>query len=95
MYLHGHVELTVISSIWRYFMLLRARFNPSETGVSQSVTLANSEDPDKMPHDAAIRQGLHCLLRQNRSSEKEIQFCFEIITCVPYIYYGTSWLYCT
>ena len=28
-------------------------------------TLANSEDPDGMPHDAAFHYGLHCLLRQN------------------------------
>ena len=25
-------------------------------------TLANSDDPDEMPHHAAFRQGLHCLL---------------------------------
>ena len=30
-------------------------------------TLANSEDPDEMPHNTAFHQGL---LRQNRSSEK-------------------------
>ena len=34
--------------------------------------IANSEDPDEMPHKAAFHQGLQCLLRQNRSSEKEI-----------------------
>ena len=33
-------------------------------------TLANSEGPDKMPHDLAFHQSLHGLLRQNRSSEK-------------------------
>ena len=37
-------------------------------------TLANSEDPDEMPHNAAFHQGLHCLLRLKLSSEKEIQF---------------------
>ena len=26
-------------------------------------TLANSEDPDKIMHNAAFHQGLHCLLR--------------------------------
>ena len=26
-------------------------------------TLANSEDPDEMQHNAAFHQGLHCLLR--------------------------------
>ena len=39
-------------------------------------TLANSEDPDEMPHDAAFHQGLRCLLRQKRPSEKEIHFIF-------------------
>ena len=34
-------------------------------------TLANSEDPYEMPHHAAFRHGLHCLLRQTRSSEKD------------------------
>ena len=32
---------------------------PVKTG-----TLANSEDPDEMPHYAAVHQGLHCLLRR-------------------------------
>ena len=36
--------------------------------------MANSEDPDEMPHKAAFYHGLHCLLRQNRSSEKEFIF---------------------
>ena len=35
-------------------------------------TMTNSEDPDEMPHKAAFHQGLHCLLRQNRSSEIEM-----------------------
>ena len=30
-------------------------------------TLANSEDPDEMPHNAALHQCLHCLLRQKQS----------------------------
>ena len=49
-------------------------------------TLANSEDPDEMPHDAAFHQGLHCLLREKQSSAKEIQFYLEIIMCDPSIY---------
>ena len=36
------------------------------------VTLSNSEDPGEMPHNAAFHQGLHCLLRQNQYSAKEI-----------------------
>ena len=35
---------------------------------------------------AAFHQGLHCLLSQKRSSEKEIDFFFLIITCDPLIY---------
>ena len=27
-------------------------------------TFTNSEDPDEMPHNAALYQGLHCLLKQ-------------------------------
>ena len=34
--------------------------------------MANSEDPDEMPHKVAFHQGLHCILKQNGSSEKEI-----------------------
>ena len=44
-------------------------------------TFTNSEDPDEMPHYAAFHQGLHCLLRQNQSSGKEIQHCLEIVNC--------------
>ena len=50
------------------------------------VTLANSEDPDEMLHNAAFHQGLHCLLRHYRSSEKEIKYFLEIETCDPSIY---------
>ena len=44
-------------------------------------TLENSEDPDEMPHYAAFLQGLHCLLRQNRSSEKKLQYFWKL--CDP------------
>ena len=30
---------------------------------SSMGTLASSEDPDEMQHNAAFHQGLHCLLR--------------------------------
>ena len=48
--------------------------------------MANSEDPDEMPHKAAFHQRLHCLLQQDQSSEKEIQYVLEIMTCNPLIY---------
>ena len=37
---------------------------------------ANSEDPDEMLQNVAFYQGLHCMLRQNQSSEKEVQYFF-------------------
>ena len=43
-----------------------------------SEIVTNSEDPDEMPYNAAFHQVLHCLLRQKQSSEKEMQFYFEI-----------------
>ena len=49
--------------------------DPLRTRNPLTVTLANSDDPDEMPHHVAFHRGLHCLLRQNRSSEKENQ-CF-------------------
>ena len=39
-------------------------------------TLANSEDPDKILHNAAFHQDLHCLPRQDRSSETKNIKCF-------------------
>ena len=39
-----------------------------------------------MPKNAAFHQGLNCLLRQKQSSEKEMQFYFEIITFDPLMY---------
>ena len=51
-------------------------------------TLANSEDPDEMLHNAAFHQGLHCLLRQKPIFQRKKYnfFLFEIITCDPSIY---------
>ena len=49
-------------------------------------TFTNSEDPDEMPHNAAFHLGLHCLLRQKQTSEKDIKFYLEIITCDPLIF---------
>ena len=49
-------------------------------------TLANCEDPDEMPHNAAFQQGLHSTLRQNPSSEKETLYFLEIINCEHSIY---------
>ena len=40
-------------------------------------TLANSEDPDEMQHNAAFHQAVHCLLRYHN---------FENSTCDPLKY---------
>ena len=37
-------------------------FNPLYTGNPYMDTLANSEDPDKMHHNASFHQGCCCLL---------------------------------
>ena len=37
-------------------------FNPFHSGYWSIGTLANSVDPDEMPHNAAFHQRLHCLL---------------------------------
>ena len=42
-------------------------------------TFTNSEDLDEMLHNAAFHQGLHCLLRSKRSSDKKTLF-LKIIT---------------
>ena len=44
--------------------------------------LTNSEDPDKMPYNAAFHQDLHCLLRQNPFSEKGIYFSGNYNLCL-------------
>ena len=46
-------------------------------------TFANSKDPDEMSLNTSFHQDLHCLLRHNQSSEKEIQFLLEIISLLP------------
>ena len=49
-------------------------------------TLANSEDPDEMLHDAAFHQGHDCLLKSNAFQRNKYIFFFKIITCNPSIY---------
>ena len=48
-------------------------FNP----FPESSTLANSEDPDEMPHNAAFHQCLRSLIILNRSSKTEIENFFH------------------
>ena len=49
-------------------------------------TLANSEGPDEMQHNAAFHQDLHCLLRLKRSSGTEIRHNVENSICDPFKY---------
>ena len=65
------VSIYVGESISRVFLAVKL---PFEMG-----TFTNSVDPDEMPHNAAFHQGLHCLLRQYQSSEKENQCCFSTL----------------
>ena len=46
-------------------------------GDSKMSYLANSEDPDEMPHNAAFHQGLHCLPRPKPIFRKENTILFE------------------
>ena len=39
---------------------------------AQIGTLTNRADPDEMPYNEGFHKGLHCLLGQKWSSEKEI-----------------------
>ena len=49
-------------------------------------TLANSEDPNEMLHNAAFHQDLHCLLRLKHLQRKRLNFSWKIITCDPSIH---------
>ena len=49
-------------------------------------TLANSEDPGEIQHNAAFHQGLHRLLRLNQPSRTEKQHNLENTTCGPLKY---------
>ena len=45
--------------------------------------LANSEDPDEMPHNAAFHQVLHCLLRKKGDLQRKENNILESLTCDP------------
>ena len=53
------------------------------SGNPKTGTLTNSKDPDEMPHNAAYHQGLRCLSRKTRSSEKNTFFFVKSITRHP------------
>ena len=68
-------------------LIFSARWKSASVLVDQKPrsTLANSEDPDEIPHDAAFHQGLHYFLLQCQSSEK-YNIYGEIIACDPLRY---------
>ena len=49
-------------------------------------TLANSEDPDEMLHNAAFHQVLNFLLMSKQSSVTKIHHNLEMSTCDPLKY---------
>ena len=49
-----------------------------------TITLADSADPDEMPHKVAFHQGLHCLLRYKQSPGTEIYRFIEISVHEPF-----------
>ena len=53
-------------------------FNPLYISDSLMSTLANSEDPDEMWHKVAFHQGLHYLIIQKQSSEKDTIFIWKL-----------------
>ena len=53
-------------------------FNPLWAASPLMGTMANGEAPDEMTHEGAFHQGQHCLLRQNQTSEKEIQHFWKL-----------------
>ena len=55
------------------FLTCKELIDPLYNSDSYMNTLANSKDPDEMLHNAAFHQDLHCLLRQNQSTEEEIK----------------------
>ena len=49
-------------------------------------TLANSEAPDEMQHNAAFHQGLYCLRRLKQCSGTEEHRFMKFLTCNPLKY---------
>ena len=49
-------------------------------------TFINSEDPDEICYNVAFHQGLHCLLRQKRSSDKKNTKFFNFLLLLLLLY---------
>ena len=61
-------------------------FKPLYTVHPLTGTLANSEDPLEMQHNAAFHQGLYFLIRLKQTSRTEIHHNLENSTCDPLKY---------
>ena len=49
-------------------MLAICIFHPFHSGYRLTGSLANIEDPDEMPHDAAFHRVLHCLFKKGTAT---------------------------
>ena len=54
------------------------RVNLLKTRDPDMGTLANTEDPDEMQHNAAFHQGLHCLLAKINLQRKKFNFFWKL-----------------
>ena len=57
--LWNFIEVFTVCQNTRLVVSSIHRVNPFHFGYQQTGTLANNEDPDEMPHNAAFYQGLH------------------------------------
>ena len=55
-----------------HMLIIPPIVNPLFTDDPKVSSLANSEDPAKMPHNTTFRPGLHCLLSKNDIRRKSI-----------------------
>ena len=61
-------------------------FQPAQTHVlalCRQKTPKRVLDPDEVPQNAAFHQGLHCLMWQNQSSDKELQYFWKSYPVTP------------
>ena len=56
-------------------------------------TFTNSEDPDKMQHNAAFHQGLHYLQWLNKPTEQKCTIVQNIFNTIQNGLYPTNYIY--
>ena len=72
--------------------LKRKRNNHLFTGTPLNDTFANNEDQDKKLYNAVFHQGLYCLLRKKRFSDKNTFLNYNLTPLD--LYDGLSLVYC-